>query len=139
MEYTVKGLDKVKVGDLVAPIRVRYGSTDTQTWTGVLRQVVKVGAKRFSLGGNDWIDKGTGFAVGSHGGRYVLATKEMIAEVERKDRERKEREREARAFYVRPEYRYASAIAGILETLSPETLDRMTVEDWAAFHAKLTP
>jgi hypothetical protein len=138
-KFSSKGLDKVKVGDLVASIQTTVRGP--ARWTGTLRPVTKVGARRFCLGSNEWIVKATGFAIGrSMGFYYVLATPEMIAEVDRKRREGVERQQEQDTFRGRADYRHAIAIWHLLESMNPDNhpLDRLTVDEWAAFHNKLT-
>jgi hypothetical protein len=61
-KFSSKGLDKVKVGDLVASIQTTVRGP--ARWTGTLRPVTKVGARRFCLGSNEWIVKPPGLRLG---------------------------------------------------------------------------
>lgn len=141
-EFTSAGLDKIKVGDLVAPTRTTHSHVSgktTTTWTGTLLRVTKVSEKRFCLGPSRWVAKDTGRSIGG-GGSYVLATKDMIAEVERRDAARQNADQKTDAFRARPEHKYATNIWIILDEMNPDKhpLDRLTVDEWATFYNKLS-
>jgi len=135
------GLDKIKVGDFVAPVRY-IGSDPKPQWTGVLIKVSKVTPKRFYLGLGNLIDKATGRSISGWDSHchYVLATPAMIAEVERKRQNAVKIAERANDFQARPDYKLASAIWSLLDDISLDNhpLDRLTVEEWEAFYNKLS-
>jgi hypothetical protein len=130
-------LQDTQVGDLLAPMRVIHGSTDK--WTGTLRGVTKVTAKRIFMG-NTQIDKDTGREVGGvSGAYYVIATPERVAEFNQKQAEQNKLQREREAFHAREDYSHASAIGYVLQdmTIDNHPLDRLTPEEWQALRIKI--
>ena len=108
MEWTAKGLDNVKVGDLVAPIIVvDHRGAVSQRWGKMLHRVTQVGPKRFRVTG-DWVEKTTGRKVGRNYNStghtlWVIATPEMLKEVEDEREARNRKEAATEAFNARPE------------------------------------
>lgn len=135
-----RSLQDVKVGDLVGAVKTDdFGRKNK--WTGVIHKVTKVTAKRFMIGSR-WMEKATGREMGRGCGNYtyILATPDMVAASEAKEKVQQEEAAKRNAFHARPDYQAASAIRYLLEEINPDyhdVLDRLKPEEWAELLRRL--
>jgi hypothetical protein len=133
------GLENVKVGDRVGPVRVGIRK-EHGSWTGVLHTVTGVTPKRFTIGTGVY-EKATGRKVGYRGGQYsyILATPEMLAAYQAKQEANKKKQDDLDAFHNHPAYEAASAIGWLLSDMYPgkHPLDKLTAEEWNELRNRL--